>query len=207
MREGDPLGEVFPTDDKLAPFIVAMSMARNDIEHALYATETAAKNDAPALTYFVRLATGHLFEAIQALDCWCQDSDIAGFLRRLPEPGAGALRAVNRTRQQIGHEALDHARNHYACPDSSYDSSETLREVMDALSEKPVNLEIDRNERRVRLVFADEVAIALALWKHNHTHPDAFGGQLRHTRTAAAAFTILIDVSVVAYFRAIGVDI
>ncbi len=144
------------------------------------------------------------------MDRWRQDSYIADLLRRLPEPGATALRAVTRTRQQIGRDALDHARNHtfhYACPDTSYDSSETLREIMDALSEKPVNLEIDREERRVRLVFAEEVAITLALWKHNHTDPDAFGWQLGHTRAAAAAFTTLIDVSVVAYFRGIGVPI
>lgn len=211
MTDGDPLHVIFPVDEEhpLSPFVMSMSIARNDIEHALAEAEKQAKADEPTYAYFVRLAAGHLYEALEALEFWKHERPILTFLRGLPEPGPRALRAVNSARQQIGHRAMLHARNstfHYASPDPKYDSVSTLRDVMEALADKPVSILIDREEERVRLSFADEVATALAFWKHHHADSNTLRKQFLQTRETAAAFTTLIDVAVVAYLQAAGVD-
>jgi len=63
---GDPIPEVFPPDDPAARFVVAMSMANNDIDRALADLIRSVDEDRPDFTYRVRLLTGHLVEAIDA---------------------------------------------------------------------------------------------------------------------------------------------
>jgi hypothetical protein len=57
---GDPIPEVFDLDRTDARFVVAMSMARNDIEVALRDGIAAAHDDRPDFAYRVRLVTSHL---------------------------------------------------------------------------------------------------------------------------------------------------
>ena len=52
---GESIADVFPHDDITARFVVAMSIARNDIELALRDGIRAAERDAPDFTYRVRV--------------------------------------------------------------------------------------------------------------------------------------------------------
>jgi hypothetical protein len=76
------LVDVFPPDDKLALFILAMAAAANDVDAA--DQEARAANDRPGagdpdhihrtrFTYHVRRSLGHLFEAISTLKAWRRD--------------------------------------------------------------------------------------------------------------------------------------
>jgi mevalonate pyrophosphate decarboxylase len=70
------IAEVFPHDDPVARFVVAMSMARNDVRHALTRAGEANDQDDPEFGYWVRMATGHFFEAAYALSHWRQIDEI-----------------------------------------------------------------------------------------------------------------------------------
>ena len=206
MPVAAPLREIFPADRNLARFVMAMSIARNDVEHALNEAESAAEEDRPEFAYLVRITTGHLFEGIEALQRWSNDPEVADFLRGLPEDGLMARKQVNRARDQIGREALEHLRNHtfhYPYPGSAgkIDSATLLGGVMLSLAEKPVNITVLKGPpRRFRLQFADEVANTLAHLKHKPlADDDALREQLGQTRVTAKAFAFLIDSAFVSY--------
>jgi hypothetical protein len=64
---GDPIPDVFDPTDPAARFVVSMSMARNDIERAFHDLMRSGDEDRQDFTYRVRLLTGHLVEALDAL--------------------------------------------------------------------------------------------------------------------------------------------
>ena len=74
-RVGDPIPDVFQPTSVQARFVVAMAIAKNDIERALRDILRAGENDDPDFTYRIRLATGHLVEALDALTACGRQKD------------------------------------------------------------------------------------------------------------------------------------
>lgn len=71
---GDPIPEVFSPEDPLARFVVAMSMANNDINRAFRDLLRSADEDTPDFAYRVRVLIGYLVEAIDALQFLYRES-------------------------------------------------------------------------------------------------------------------------------------
>ena len=69
---GDPIPEVFSPEDPLARFVVAMSMANNDINRAFRDLLRSADEDTPDFAYRVRVLIGYLVEAIDALNFYTE---------------------------------------------------------------------------------------------------------------------------------------
>ena len=81
---GDPIPDVFDPDRIDARFVVAMSMARNDIEISLRDGIAAGHDDRPDFAYRVRLVTSHLVEALDSLNAYSQEEDVKKLLVGVP---------------------------------------------------------------------------------------------------------------------------
>jgi hypothetical protein len=162
--------EVFPHDDRLSRFIVAMSMARNDVGHALERIRATRDTDEAEFTYWVRVVTGHFFEAEYALKAWRREAEeVRDFIRRLPRDGKEELTRASKAIQELGSSVLEHSRNrtfHYPYPTSRYPTEleleTTLRELR---ADEATVVYQPADPGRFRLHFADDVALALALGK------------------------------------------
>jgi hypothetical protein len=162
--------EVFPHDDRLSRFIVAMSMARNDVGHALVHIRRTREADDAEFTYWIRIVTGHFFEAEYALKAWRREAkEVRDFIRRCPRDGKEELAKASKAIQQLGSGVLEHSRNrtfHYPYPTSRYPTEleleTTLREVR---ADEATVVYQPADPARFRLHFADDVALALALGK------------------------------------------
>src|SRR4051794_34277792 len=100
-----------------------MSMARNNVRHAMEQTVAANEDGRPEFTYYPRLAMAHYFDALDALDGRCTISAVKAFIGGLPQAGREELRKARSTRQRVGHVAIGHARDrtfHYPSPSSRY---------------------------------------------------------------------------------------
>jgi hypothetical protein len=210
-ESGDPIPDVFPPSDPASRFVVAMGMAKNDVERALRDVLTAAKNDRPDFAYRVRLSTGHLVEALDSLAAYSQEfEEVRALTARVPAEGQKKLAAARGTLQDVGADALRHARDntfHYPSPKSNYtpSSDERLRDTLAAMSEHPADVHIDYDERHVTLTFADEVALALSMGKLAPER-DEIARQLERTRDGAFAFLGWAEFVMLAYFEARGTD-
>src|SRR5262249_25824735 len=167
--------EVFPPDDPVARFVVAMSMARNDIRHALSQAGHASERGNPDLRgYWVRVANGHFFEASTALDNWRRLRKVQGFINKLPSRARDALRAVNSSRQKLGHKVLEHSRDrtfHYPYPTGRYPTDEELADTLRSLDDVEAAI-VSEGPGAYRLQFADHVALALAFRNYSLTELD-----------------------------------
>src|SRR5829696_9842329 len=112
--------EIFPHDDRLSRFIVVMSMARNDVGHALERIRATRDTDEPEFTYWARVVTGHFFEAQLAVKAWRQEvREVREFIARLPRDGREQLANASSAVQEIGPGIPKHSRNrtfHYPYP-------------------------------------------------------------------------------------------
>lgn len=173
--------EVFPHDDRLSRFIVAMSMARNDVGHALaHIRRTQEEGDAE-FTYWVRVVTGHFFEAEYALKAWRRESqEVRDFIARLPRDGKEELAKATRTIQTLGPDLLEHSRNrtfHYPYPTSRYPTELELENALKELAgDEATIVHLPADAGRYRLHFADDVALALALGKFDRPTLSEQGG-------------------------------
>jgi hypothetical protein len=116
--------------------MVAISMARNDIRYAVCQAGAANTDDKPEFAYWVRISTGHFFEAANALKHWRQVPEVRGFIAKLPKAAREDLRSVNGSVQKIGPGVLEHSRNrtfHYPYPSSRYPTDAELKEALRAL--------------------------------------------------------------------------
>jgi hypothetical protein len=203
---GDQIPEVFPPDDPAARFVVAMGMAKNDIERALRDVLAAGKDDRPDFAYRVRLSTGHLFEALDSLAAYSQEfEEVRELMKQVPAEGQKKLAAARGTVQAVGPDALRHARDntfHYPSPKSNYtpSSDERLRDTLAAMSDRQADVHIDYDEKHVTLTFADEVALALSIGKLSPQR-DEMSRQLQRTRDGALAFLAWTESLLVAYFE------
>jgi hypothetical protein len=183
------IGDVFPHDDTVARFVVAMSIARNDIRHALKEAGRANDADDPQFGYWVRIATGHFFEAADALGHWRKVDEVKKFIATLPKDGRDAMRDASSAIQKMGKGVLEHSRNrtfHYPYPTSQYQTDEELEQALKGLAKVEARLVVESVDPGLfRLQFADEVAAALALGKHD---PKKIREQLTIARDGAVGF-------------------
>jgi hypothetical protein len=207
---GDPIPEVFEPDRIDARFVVAMSMARNDIEVALRDGIAAAQDDRPDFPYRVRLVTSHLVEALDSLNAYSQEEDVKKLMARVPADAQEQLSKARSTLQKVGAKVLDEVRNntfHFPSPKTSYtpSSDEQLRDVIAGMSDRPCELHLDhRGEHPViTLTFAGDVALALALAKHSADEVVA-REQFGITSDGAVAYKHWADALVVTYLDATG---
>ncbi len=169
--------EVFPPDDRLGQFVLAMTIAGNDVEYTLRQAVLANPPEADEehrrrerLSFKVRVANGFLFEAIDALQAWQQEADVADLLRRLPPKAQEHLCKVRGLEQQIGSKTLEHVRQntfHFPHPDPSKtpDSTTDLAEVTAEMTD--VVAAVDRSpEAQHTFRFGDQVALAMAIRRH-----------------------------------------
>jgi len=204
-RYGGPMNHVvmvepFPAEKPLSRFLVSMAMARNDIEHAMWKAAETNEAGRPEFDYWVRLVMGHFLEATDALEQWRRCStEVREFLRTLRPEGQTALRQVGGTLQKVGKEAVDHARNHtfhYPTPSERYESDAELIKVLGALADEPVELsEVEGRPGRVRYVFADKVALMVAMGKHSTEDREAYRAQVSDLEDGAAAFVNFVGVA------------
>jgi hypothetical protein len=206
---GDSIAEVFPPEAPAARFVIAMAMAKNDIERALRDVLDAGKDDRPDFTYRVRLATGHLVEALDSLNAYSQEFDeVRALIQRVSPEGQEKLKVVRGTLQEVGADALKSARDntfHYPSPKTNYEptSDEQLRETLAAMSQRRADVHVDYDANHVTLTFADEGALALSMGKHAPERDDYFRQSVR-TRDGALAFIAWADRLLIAYLDATG---
>ncbi|MCW2979981.1 MAG: hypothetical protein JWO14_1708 [Solirubrobacterales bacterium] len=171
--------QVFPPDDSVAMFCVAMAIAANDVEHAVREAVAANPDDATdadrdrtRFSFKVRLVYGFLFEGIDALKGWRSgDPGVQDLLRQLSPEGAGLLTQVAGLEQRIGPNVISHVRQntfHVPHPEPSKASSwiEQLSAVVSELEEIPATIPMGQTVQRT-FPFADKVAQRMALRRHD----------------------------------------
>lgn len=189
------IGEVFPHEDCIARFVVAMGMAANDVKYCnLKAAKANDDDDDPAFHYLTRLAFAHTFEALYALQAWRNsDAGVRKFLDRLPEEAKAKLKQATDAAREIGGE-LEHARNrtfHYPYPSAKFnpDADQELVEILEALSDEEAVLGFtisDEGEPTdVHLDFAEKAALLAALHKYDASN---LKEQIVLVRDASLAF-------------------
>ena len=207
---GDPIPEVFDPERIDARFVVAMAMARNDVEVALRDGIAAADDDRPDFSYRVRLATSHLIEALDSLNAYSQHGEVRTLLGRVPQGASKDLSRARSTIQQAGSKVIDHVRQHtfhFPSPSAAHSpsSDEQLRDVLAGMSNRPCELHLDHRDEQpvVTLTFAGDVALALALAKHSADDAVA-RKQFKVASDGAVAFKRWVDALVVTYLEATG---
>ncbi len=207
---GDPIPEVFNPDRIDARFVVAMAIARNDIEFALRDGIEAAHDDRPDFAYRVRLVTSHMVEALDSLNAYSQEGDVKRLMAHVPADAQKELRKVRNVLQRVGPRVLAHVRNntfHVPSPRTNYtpSSDEQLREVLASMGDRACEIHLDhRGEHPViTLMFAGEVALALAIAKHS-ADDEVARQQFEITTDGAVAFKHWADALVMTYLAATG---
>lgn len=201
---GDPLPDIFPMGEPLPEFMLAMTIARNDIEHAqAQAWKARDEGDDSAFFYATRMIAGHLYEVLDALEGW-RDAhpEVRNFLNGLQDPGRSAYKTVNGLRQQVGDQVLSHARNHtfhYVNPADAHGSVVSLRTAVEALGDRTVEVFADLGERRTRVTVANEVALTVAMLRHADPNHSEVKQRVAKTKAAAEAFVLLMDCALLAY--------
>ena len=169
--QGDPVKDVFPPDKPAARFVITMSMARNDIERALYDLIRSDREHGQDFTYRVRLVTGHLVEAIESINHYRQEFEaVRELLSRVPTDDQKKLSRVVGAIQQAGNGTLEQIRHHtfhYPAPDPAYKASGTsddlLATVLADMKDFPTFAHYDGDTNvTATLTYADEAAIRLA---------------------------------------------
>jgi len=167
--------------------MVMVSMARNDVRHALFKAGRSNAASEPDFTYWVRLSTAHFFEAIAAVRIWRRLPEVKAFLSRVPAAARDDLKAATRSLEQIGNAVVAHSRNrtfHYPYPSGRYPADGELEAALENVGTAEAQWVVE-DEGRFRLKFADEVALALALGKHE---PSQIERQLELVRDGSVAF-------------------
>lgn len=211
QRPGNSIAAVFPPDGPAARFVVAMGMAKNDIERALRDVLAAGEKEMPDFFYSVRLATGHLVEALDSVNAYSQEfEEVRMLTKRVSPDGQNKLTTARSTLQQVGPDALKHARDntfHYPSPKTNYTptSDEQLRDMLAAMSQQRADVHVDYDTKHVTLTFSDEVALALSMGKHAPEQED-YARQFERTRDGALAFVAWAERLLIAYFETGGVE-
>lgn len=210
VKSDATIADLFPATNTVARFVLAMSMARNDLDTSLRDALTAANEDRQDFSYRVRLVTSHLVEALDSLSAYAEHADVRKLIQRVPTQRASDLSTARGTVQKVGSHALAGARNntfHYPSPKSRFSpsSDEQLRDVISRMGGQRALLHLDhRTEHAVWTVgFASEVALALAMARHSADREEA-RAQFSNTSKGAVAFTHWADALLVAYFDFIG---
>jgi hypothetical protein len=205
---GSSIAEVFPPGSVAARFAVAMSIAKNDVERALRDVLRAGENDDPDFTYRVRLATGHLVEALDALNAYTEYDEVKSMLAGVATEGQRDLKVARRALQEAGREVLQHVRDntfHYPSPRKNYSptSDAQLEQVLTSMGARRAEVHVNFESKEVTMTFADDAALALAMGKHAPTRDDLVR-QFEAARDGALAFIAWAQALVLAFFDMSG---
>jgi hypothetical protein len=209
---GDPIPDVFSPDDPLARFVVAMSMANNDINRAFRDLLRSADEDTPDFAYRVRVLIGYLVEAIDALNLYSETlPEVVKFLRCLPTDAQQNLKIVRGTLQKAGPKALAAVRDntfHYPSPNPAYKptSDDKLRNALAALRHIGVEMHYDGDTNAMTFNFADEAAFNLAMGEPTTSNREATR-RAKLARDGALAFVQWATVLVRTYMTSTGAHI
>jgi hypothetical protein len=192
------IGDQLPADAPLSRFLVSMAMACNDIEYAAWNAAAANEADRPEFEYWVRLLMGRFIEAADALQRWRSDSpEVRAFVQTLHPDGQAALAEVQKALDRVGRKAVDHARNHtfhYPAPSGQHSSDEALEDALAAAATHPLELDsVEDHPDRVRYVFADQIALVLAMGRHEREDPVAYTAQVRDLQRGATQFVNFVQ--------------
>ena len=196
--------EVFPADEPLARFVVAMAMARSDIALAMEGLVANINRESPTFLYFHRLLVSHLFEAIAALDAYRKTHpEVKGFLTNRLDLEARAHLATAQAWRRRFNVGLKHVRSHsfhYPHPSPSYDpdGDALLRRHLERIASQPLELDVDDNVGA--FVFALWATAGIAL-RRDTLGQEAFEAELDASHEGAAAFRKFVDRAFVAYLR------
>lgn len=205
--EGDPIPSIFPPDDPMARFVVSMSMAKNDIERAFLDMLRSHDEDGQDFTYRVRVSIGHLVEAIDALNAYSQKfPEVRALMARVPAEAQKDLRIVRGTLQRAGAEVLQCVRDnsfHYPSPDPNYSptSDEQLEGALAGMGNRSAEFHVDGDTREVRLTFADDAAIGLAM---GAATDEEVRQRMEIARDGALAFRRWADALLATYLEVSG---
>jgi hypothetical protein len=202
---GDPIPDVFPPHQATARFVVAMAMARNDIERALRDVQDALHSDRPEFSYRARLSIGHLVEALDALNAYSQQyGEVRALIGRVPSVAQEHLKVARGSLQKAGRDVLRRARDstfHYPSPRSSYSptSDRRLGEALAGMKDRGVEVHVDGDTMRLTLTFADDLALALAL---GSTVPSELERPAQIAAEGAANFVVWVSALIATYQEA-----
>lgn len=167
------MAAVFPPDDRLGMAVLSLCMAANDVEYAAFMAADANPPDHPdpdvthrrRFYYLIRIAQGHLFEAIAALRAWEQgEPELRKLIQNLDATGRNAASWVRGLEQRIGSKALEtvrHSTFHYPAPGAGM-SELGLVEAIKRESDLPAALDLS-DEAGAPFRFADQLAMSMAL--------------------------------------------
>lgn len=210
---GDPIPEIFPPNEPDARFVVAMGMARNDIERALRDLKRAVDHDAPDFSYRVRLVTGHLVEAIDSLKSYrAKFEEVRKLLARVSPEGQKQLSTVSGTLQKAGKGALEEGRIntfHYPSPAENYTptSDDKLRDVLALMTDSGVSFHVDGDTFATTMSFADDAALDLAMGRNAALTATEALRRSEIARDGALAFHTWFDHLIEAYIQMRKLDI
>ena len=203
------VSEVFPADDPVARFVVAIAMAGNDIERAHRLAGEANTANAPEFSGYVRWSMGFFVEAVGALNAYrATYQEVRDFLNRLPAKGKGRLKEVGALQAKLGAKLAEHTRNHsfhYPYPSNAYkpNGDERLAAVLRSLTKEPAELSHRRDEHgdlvEWHYEFADKAALGVAFQPYALSDLEALREQQILIRDAALAFRILASFIVDTY--------
>lgn len=207
------IGDLFPANEIAARFVLAMSIARNDLDLALRDGIRAAARDSQDFTYRVRLVTSHLVEALDSLNAYSQNGDVKKLINRVPKEHRKHLARARSVVQKVGDQALDTVRNntfHYPSPKTNYSptSDTQLGAVLTGMATSKAYMHLDHRGEHpvVTLTFAQEVALALSIARHS-ADADVARTQYETTSDGAVAFTKWAEALLLTYFDATDAEI
>lgn len=202
--------ETFPPDDRTALFVESMTQAANDVEFTMRQAGRANPEGAsPGFSvrhrfgFWVRLANGFLFEALEALHAWEQEETVRLLLDKLSPEGKALLSEVRGLRQRVGPEALENVRQHtfhYPHPHSGKhpDSTVALSEVLRSLTWLSAEIDL-RDDAQHTFLYADQVALELAMKEYHRPNDPRFKRQDSIVRDGGAAFVSLVKYIYLAF--------
>jgi len=195
-------GELFPSDDPLARFMMSVSMAASDLALATKAAHEHTQANSPSFIYFHRVSIGHWYEAMDALDQFCEayPDEVGKFLKsRLPAEARAELKTARRSRQTVSGEA-EHSRQHtFHYPHPKGKGSEALlRRYLKAISATPV--ELNHLDPVVRLSYAQMASFAMSFGRHS-ADMDKLNEQMEVATIGAGAYIRFSYAALNCYLR------
>ena len=168
----------------------------------------AGENDDPDFTYRIRLATGHLVEALDALNAYSRHKKVKSLMARVSNEARQRLKVARGAPQKAGRGALKAMRNntfHYPSPESptSPTSDKELKRVLKGMADRPAELHVKYEEAEVTHSFGDDAALALAMGKRAPSEEQVLKQSVA-ARDGAIAFIKWADALVIAYLDATG---
>lgn len=198
--------DVFPPDDRLTLFVIAMCAASNDVRDGDRAIRLAHPDNHEdedqyhrnRYTSIIRRTLGYLYEGITALKAWrTHDAEAQRLLGKLSPEGVKNLKVVSGLEQSIGSKALRGTRNssfHYPRPNSGFEPDPVgeLAEAIRANPKTPAGFDQDEGGPGRLYRFADQLMLSMAFGEYDPDEEKA-AKQVKRIEVASEAFVELTD--------------